>query len=150
MPCESTWITNALSGSPVDWPEDIEDFANRVLEYAAAHGVTSLLHHVLFPSKIWLTLPELFRQTLSKHARNQAAHELLVQRELTRVFQEFSEQDLRFLGFKGTALAYTHYPVPHLRERCDTDIVFSSEDQAEHARHLLKVRGYTRPNAIYS
>ncbi len=149
MSLESTWITKAITGFPVDWPENIEDFADQVSKYAADQGVASLLHHRLYPTETWQTLPQDLREVLIRHTRHRAAHELVIHRELTRLLQEFTEQGLCFLVFKGTALAYNLYPAPHLRERCDTDIVFSSEHQAEQTWRLLQAHGYIRPNAIY-
>jgi len=35
---------------------------------------------------------------------------------------------VRVVLFKGAALAYTHYPAPHLRVRADTDLLVTAED----------------------
>ena len=47
------------------------------------------------------------------------------------------------LLLKGAALAYTLYPEPHLRERCDTDLLLPSREDAERAGRVLQTLSYT-------
>src|SRR5206468_7655893 len=67
--------------------------------------------------------------------------------ELRRVIEGFYVTDIPALLFKGAALAYTHYPFPHLRPRCDTDLLVRPGDRLR-ASGLLASLGYHRVNAV--
>ncbi len=68
--------------------------------------------------------------------------------ELREVLAALAGAGLPVLLLKGAALAYTLYPEPHLRERCDTDLLLPSRDEAERAWRVLQTLGYQRPNAV--
>lgn len=50
------------------------------------------------------------------------------ERELRRVLGRLAAAGVSCLLMKGAALAYTHYPRPHLRPRRDTDLLVRHED----------------------
>ena len=68
-----------------------------------------------------------------------AAIELVRKREIGRVMQALAGEDILF--FKGTALAYSLYPQPHLRPRLDHDILVRAERAADIHAALLAL-GY--------
>src|SRR5262249_51587245 len=68
-------------------------------------------------------------------------------REITRVLASLREAGVTALVLKGGALAYTHYPAPHLRPRGDTDLLVTREDRAR-AQEALDDLGYRRQNSV--
>jgi hypothetical protein len=67
--------------------------------------------------------------------------------ELRHVVDRFHVAGIPALLLKGAALAYTHYPFPFLRPRCDTDLLIRTADRAG-AAELLESLGYNRMNAV--
>ena len=65
--------------------------------------------------------------------------------ELRAVLEALARQGLPVLLLKGAALAYTLYPEPHLRNRCDADLLLPSRDEAECAGRVLQTLGYQQP-----
>ncbi len=51
---------------------------------------------------------------------------MLRERELVAVLAALAEAGVETLLLKGTPLAYTHYPEPALRTRCDTDVLIAA------------------------
>lgn len=144
------WLWQTLAGLTA--PRVPESFAERefddLLTRAVDEGVGSLLHRALHRSDTWLDLPERFRDALTDHARAAAGRELAAFSELNLVLRDLDGAGLRFIVIKGTALAYSLYPEPYLRERCDTDIVFLDKSEAGKAFALLALRGYERNDAL--
>lgn len=119
-----------------------------LLEAARAEGVLALCHHRLRRSPAWTQYPETLREALTRHARQAVAVELMRTAELRKVLAALAQAGLPVLLLKGAALAYTLYPEPHLRERCDTDLLLPSREEAERAWRVLQTLGYQRPNAV--
>lgn len=57
-----------------------------------------------------------------------AAVQSVRERELRRVLSRLAAARVSCLLIKGAAIAYTHYPRPHLRPRRDTDLLVRHED----------------------
>ncbi|GAG77142.1 unnamed protein product, partial [marine sediment metagenome] len=53
---------------------------------------------------------------------------MLRKHDLLALLQALEQAGLSVVLLKGGALAYTHYPEPHLRARVDTDIFIDSAD----------------------
>ena len=140
---EISWLCAVLRGeNPPALPPDAVSVAEHLARTALHEGVLALSHYYLHSSDTYHTLPEAFRQTLESYARQQAAREMLEQASLREVLNVFQHAGLSPLLLKGTPLAYTLYPQPHLRDRCDTDILFRNRDQGEEALRRLAKRGY--------
>ena len=77
--------------------------------------------------------------------RHESAVELSREIELEHVLSLLAQAGLNPLIIKGTALAYTLYDAPHLRSRCDTDLLFPDRASAEQAWKVLERMGYHRP-----
>ena len=77
-----------------------------------------------------------------------AALELAQTHELRTILQTWAQNQIHPLLLKGTPLAYSLYPEPWLRERCDTDVLFASREDAKKAHALLEDMGYQQPNAV--
>lgn len=119
-----------------------------LLDAARAEGVLALCHDRLRRSPAWTRYPETLRAALSRHACQDVAVEMARAAELREVLDALARQDLPVLLLKGAALAYTLYPEPHLRDRCDADLLLPSRDDAERARRVLQGLGYQQPMAV--
>lgn len=112
-----------------------------LLDVCADHDLTGLVHqrlHTRHPDPDW---PDDVRERLAQAARAEAAKELLRSREITAVLQTLAAEGIRPILFKGTALAYQIYAAPHLRPRCDTDLLVPRA-QIEAVRRTLAPLGY--------
>lgn len=66
------------------------------------------------------------------------------QQALTRLYNVFEKEHIRFAPMKGIDLAYRHYPSPALRWFGDWDILFHPDD-CEQALEVLKHSGWEAP-----
>ena len=96
----------------------------------------------------WEQYPATLRAALTQHAYQEVAVEMVRAAELREVLAALAQEGLSVLLLKGAALAYTLYPEPHLRSRCDTDLLLPSRDEAECAGRVLQTLGYQQPMAI--
>ena len=141
-------LAAALSGDlPYLGALDTEDARDTVLKAAAANGVESLLRLRINEAAGWSSVPAAVRDALDARARDAAAGEGLRFAELRRIFAKLRQVGVRALVFKGAALAYTHYPAPYLRPRCDTDLLVQREDR-ERAVDAFVALGYHRLNSV--
>ncbi len=131
-------VAQALVGSAM--PSSIED-ARAWLADAEQHRV-----HVLLAER-WLPLtggdPILaaLRDTLREILRAAVVVDAIRGAECRRVYAALSRQRVHAAVIKGAALAHTIYSAPHLRPRCDTDILIDRCDAAVVARTLADL-GY--------
>ncbi|MGH9409298.1 MAG: nucleotidyltransferase family protein, partial [Vicinamibacterales bacterium] len=88
---------------------------------ASRHRVLVLLGWRLRAAGTLAQWPSLFVETFQVAEHRAIAEDLLRQRELAQVLRAWHAAGVRALLFKGAAVAYTHYPAPHLRARADTD-----------------------------
>ena len=139
------WLAAVVRGAEPGAPPPDEA---GLLEAARAEGVLALCHHQLRRSPSWTVYSETLREALTRHAYQAVAMELMRAVELREVLAALAQAGLPVLLLKGAALAYTLYPEPHLRDRCDTDLLLSSRDEAERACRVLQTLGYQRPNAV--
>jgi hypothetical protein len=138
------WLAALVRGAePGPMPDEAV-----LLDTAGAEGVLALCYDRLRRSPAWEHTPETLRAALTRHAYQEVAVEMLRAAELRAVLEALARQDLPVLLLKGAALAYTLYPEPHLRSRCDADLLLPSRDEAERAWRVLQTLGYQRPNAV--
>lgn len=138
------WLATLLRGAePGAMPDE-----SVLLATARAEGVLALCHHQLRRSPAWAQAPESLRVALTRHAGQAVAVEMMRAVELREALEALARQELPVLLLKGAALAYTLYPEPHLRSRCDTDLLLPSRDEAERAWRVLQTLGYQRPGAV--
>ena len=153
-------VGRALGGGQLAWRErrlaavlrgeepDAAPDESVLLDTARAEGVLALCYDRLRRSPAWTQYPETLREALSRQARQDVAVEMARVMELQEVLAALARAGLPVLLLKGAALAYTLYPEPHLRERCDTDLLLPSRDEAERAWRVLQTLGYQQPNAV--
>jgi hypothetical protein len=120
----------ALLRGDGQWPASADP--QQLLRRAQWHGVSALLHEALPPAQ---------RDALRDEAMRAAAGELLWRRELERLLRALSAEGIVPVVLKGTALAYTLYPAPHLRPRIDLDLLVPPAAREQAAR-ALEQAGY--------
>jgi hypothetical protein len=91
--------------------------------------------------------PQGLVEPLRRESLARGMWELRHQQLLHRLGAELQHQNIRAICFKGTALAYTIYPKPHLRTRCDTDLLVDERDLPV-CREILSHLGYARQPAL--
>lgn len=149
-PSAEEFICAALRGEDPVWPDSAaESFAGAFLRAADEHGVTALLHTVSRSGAKLHSWPATVREALSRGARMATALDLARREELNRVFDALTAYNIAPLVLKGTALAYTHYPSPGLRPRCDIDLLLPPEDR-DRADQALRALDYQRLNTAGS
>jgi len=113
-----------------------------VVESATAHRVLALLAAMLGAAGRLDRWPSDFRRAAAVAERDAAAIDCIRHAELIRVLDALQAAAVQTLIFKGAALAYTHYPASHLRERTDTDLLIARDD-LEIVERQLALLGYT-------
>lgn len=132
------WLAKLLCGQE---PGAMPDEA-KLLATARSEGVLALCHDRLRRLPAWNHCSMTLRTTLTQAAYQEVALEMVRAEELRKVLATLAQQNLPVMILKGAALAYTLYPKPHLRSRCDTDLLFSSMKDAERASKALQIMGY--------
>jgi hypothetical protein len=127
----------AADGDPM--PDAGDDV---VVAVAVEEGVESLVAQRLQHEPFASPMPAALRARFLGLAREQLATELLRRAELQRCLSQLLQAGFRPLLLKGTALAYRLYASPHLRPRCDLDVLFPDVAAVERARGVLEALGY--------
>lgn len=81
-----------------------------------------------------------------EHAR-QSLIEMRRLEEFQATVSEFERREIPLIVLKGAALAYLAYPEPHLRPRCDTDLLIRREDLPQ-VKEIITHRGYAWENML--
>jgi hypothetical protein len=148
LPDASTrWIASLLGNDPEAVERLSSATAASFMAAAGANGVLCLAARTLRLSGRFDDLPHDLREQLLRIVRREQGLELARRAELTRTSEGFAAAGVPALMFKGAALAYTHYPFPHLRPRVDTDLLVPADDRAR-AVHVLQCLGYEQEMAV--
>jgi Uncharacterised nucleotidyltransferase len=140
---QSTAIVRCVLRDPYRASTGVEAWNTAgVIDAAASHRVLPLLAATLRAAGTLDRWPEDFRHAATIAERNAAAVDCIRHAELIRVLDALNAAGARALIFKGAALAYTHYPAPHLRERTDSDVLIARDD-VEMVERELALLGYT-------
>jgi glycosyltransferase involved in cell wall biosynthesis len=115
-----------------------------IVTAAREQGVNALLWQV---DRATSVLDADVRAALAADARVEVTREMLRHAELGALTQALAAAGCRALFFKGSALAYSHYPEPWLRPRVDTDVLVS-RDEMNAVGAVLRARGYTEADAL--
>ena len=142
---ETSWVIHALRGE-ADWPpaNTKGDPSERIMASAERNYVRELLHAKVRDRPIWHELPEELRRALTHSTRRSIARELFMEVEIVKDLDALAAAGIETLLLKGTALAYTLYPTPGLRPRCDVDLLLRDKATADKAWGILAKRGYRR------
>ena len=136
------FLCGVIRGEELRWPDGTErEFYDAFLDRAIVNGVDCLVCHCLKPTPAWPQLPDDLREQLEQRTRNAIAVEMARASDLAALNEGLAGAGLDMLLLKGSALAYTHYPQPHLRARVDTDI-FIDPRKIRQVRAVLEDLGY--------
>ena len=132
------WLGRTLASGRVG---EVPAGGAAILSVAREHRVDVLFAHLILRVH---PASELFsRESLDAIVRLAAARELAAARDVSRVFESAGAAGLDLLLLKGTALAYTHYPEPHLRPRNDIDL-FVRQADIRRCEDVLSTLGFVR------
>jgi hypothetical protein len=138
------YIDAIAAGASVPSWTRLHATAAEFLETCARAGLAELVHHAIARAggpegADW---PAEVRRRLAAVAQASAAVEIVRARELAGVLQATAARGVEPILLKGTALAYTVYPVPGCRPRVDTDLLVP-RDRLATVRAILADRGYS-------
>ena len=137
------WAADLLMGDLRPWPESAEGAATRAaMAFFRAQGLGPLCHHSLQAAGARHLVPAAVWDLLSQERRTAVAIDLVRSQRDAQVIGWLIEAGLRPLVLKGAAYARTLYPEPHLRPRCDTDLLLPDRDAAQAAWTRLMAGGY--------
>ena len=137
-----------MLGEPLAFERLRDTDIEQIVQSAMDHGVASLMHHALSQSASWADYPVDFRELLMIPVRQTMALDMLREQDLGPLLDQLADAGIRYLLIKGAGLAFTHYDRPFLRDRCDTDILFSDQGAFEQAWEILESLGYQRRNTL--
>jgi len=110
---------------PTSFSQELEsDFHSKV----AKQGLGPLLARQLQLSNFIKTWPSRILNEIQMNARDQAAKDLIYEKELAEVLVSFANNGVRPLLMKGMPLSYTHYPARGLRPHCDVDMLIRKQN----------------------
>lgn len=143
IPSHLDTIVAIVRGEAPPWPDDADETAgHELMEEARRQGL-----HVLVAGRLrepaFSSWPSDVRAAFDRELRSAAVVEEACRAEIDRVLTALANAGVSGLLFKGTPLAYTHYPAPWLRPRMDTDLLVAGPDR-ETAVRTLETLGYTR------
>jgi hypothetical protein len=141
-------IGDLLCRSPVQWRGG--DDADAIAAFLAAgrrHGVLPLLDAEFRRRSDIETWPQEILDACRVAALSGAMLELARRAENRKVIDALVAAEAAPLLLKGAALAYTHYPNPALRPRCDTDLLILPHRRAAAAAALAAL-GYAREAGV--
>jgi hypothetical protein len=131
-------LRQILSGGEAVWPQQGGLTADIFFREASAQGMAPLLFRRLAAQKGSCWPAELLAK-LREASLRLAAAELLLEADLRSLLKSLTDIGVQPLLLKGTALAYSLYPEPWLRPRCDTDLLISASDREKTDRLLLRL-----------
>jgi len=142
-PALSHGLAALLRGEAVLW-NALGVTAAEFLEACSEQDLVGLLDKQLGNLPEDRDWPPDIREGLARKARAEAARELLRHREIIVVLEALAGEGVHPILLKGTPFAYQVYEAPHLRPRCDTDLLVPRA-QIEMVRRSLAPRGYCAP-----
>jgi hypothetical protein len=135
-------LCGALRGDEIAWPPASDKaFYTDLLGQAAHHGVDCLFWHVIQERHEHRQLPDWVKDELAERTARAVAVEMVRANDVRSLQKQLTQAGITAILMKGGALAYTHYPAPHLRYRVDTDIFIAPGDIRK-IREVLPIAGY--------
>jgi hypothetical protein len=118
----------------------------------AAAWVASARRHRVLPLLGWHlqhagtigAWPARFVDAGAAESRRAVVADWMRERELVELLAQLAAAGVHALVMKGGALAYLHYPEPHLRPRADTDLLIAASDVPALDAVVARA-GYRRP-----
>jgi len=131
-----------MAGRLAAWPFDPQLETGELLAWLRYEGVVALVDTRLREGVS--DVPEPVRRAVADAARGEVARMLIRQAEARRVLARLEGAGLPVLLLKGSALAYWAWPLPHLRDCADVDLLFADRAAALAAAAALVPEGYAR------
>jgi hypothetical protein len=131
-----------ISGMSVPWTA-LGVTPTELLDACDEWGLTGLVHQRL-RERAAHDWPKALVADIASQACAAAAEELLRRRETMSMLDALASAGITPILLKGTALAYSIYPVPSFRPRADTDLLVPREQVAK-ARQVMAGLGYVAP-----
>jgi Uncharacterised nucleotidyltransferase len=143
------WLSSILRGDRASLlSRCTEADIDHLIRIGENEGITALLRNQLEKHGYLDTIPEKFASQLKALEFQHVALNLSRQSEVKKVLNLLRTQELDFVLMKGEALANTIYPAPHMRTRCDTDLLFRDKKATGEAWLTLKKEGYAREQTL--
>lgn len=143
------WLTETILQNSPQWPGQADtEIEKKIWQAGMEHGVLALCSYKLHSIAAENSLSGSLRERLKSIERQAAITELLREKEIKDILARLAAEDIQPLLLKGTPLAYSLYPAPYLRPRCDTDFFFTDNGVAEQAWNMVREMGYRRPHAV--
>lgn len=144
------WAAQLLAGDPRPWPlREGSDGLELARTFFRAEGIGPLCHYTLQSAAAESAVPGALWDLLREDRQAAVALDLMRGNQDGRVLQWLADIGLRPLVLKGAAYAVGLYPEPHLRPRCDTDLLFPDHESARQAWQRLEAEGYEPlPNVV--
>jgi hypothetical protein len=140
-------LSSILRGDVTQWPFASAEAEPLFLDTASRHGVQTLIAFSLRKAGALKMWPASVREALDREAIQSAIVSQLLNDEASRVLEALARAGARPLLMKGAGLAHTHYAVPSLRPRSDTDL-FMRGDEITIGRRVLQELGYVQAAQI--
>jgi hypothetical protein len=137
-------MTAVLAGDRTAIGELLAQDPDAVCRAASGHGLTGLIAERLVDAE---TEGNAVAVKLRRESRTAAAADVVRERELVSLVEDFDREGIRALVFKGAHLAYSVYDRPDLRPRLDTDILIDPTNR-QRAHDRLTSLGYESPAQV--
>lgn len=132
-----------------DWARFADPvYLQDVLQLASYHGVEALVIDRLAADVGWQNLPHDVQDELKTRLKTAAVMQMARSQDLISAARALENAGTRMLLLKGGGLASSHYPLPYLRDRCDTD-VFIDLKKIELVREVFSGLGYQSQGTVY-
>ncbi|MBL0311122.1 MAG: nucleotidyltransferase family protein [Holophagaceae bacterium] len=121
------------------------DDLSEILAVANEEGVVALIHERLQNPALATLLPSELLGLFADAARRKAVASMFREAECRRILKRFDQEGIPVLLLKGTALAYSVYAAPFLRERADIDFLFPTLQVTKQASKVICETDYIQP-----
>ena len=140
-----SWLAAVLRGEgPALALADCKDLSE-ILAVADEEGVVALIHERMQTPGLAAKLPPELLGLFADLARLKAAQSMMREAEARRILKRLEQEGLQVLLLKGSALAYSVYAAPHLRECSDIDCLFATRHAAQQASDAICEGDYIQP-----
>jgi hypothetical protein len=137
-------MSAVLAGDRTAVGELLAQDPDEVCRAARGHGLAGLIAEQLLDAE---TAGNAVAVRLRLESRAGAAADVVRERELIRLVDDFDRHGIHALLFKGAHLAYSVYDRPDLRPRLDTDLLIDPADRERAHARLLSL-GYESPAQV--
>jgi len=102
-------------------------FMERLFDQISSNRLEPLVAYILLKNDAIQLWSDDSAERLLEAARDQAARDLIHEKELIDLLVSFDDAGIRPMLMKGMPLSYTHYPARGLRPHCDIDMLIQKQ-----------------------